>query len=168
MSIPTVSSLLDFSGKVVIVTGSGSGLGQGHCQALCRGGGTGSRAFSRQWRRGAACRQTRSCRGGSAVAIHADLTQEREVARLVEGTVEAFGRVDVLVNNAGIYPLASLLEMTGAQWDAVINADLRSAFLCTQAAATQMIKQDDGGAIVNITSIEAENPAPLHSHYRRG
>jgi NAD(P)-dependent dehydrogenase (short-subunit alcohol dehydrogenase family) len=79
--------------------------------------------------------------------------------------VKAFGRVDVLVNNAGTYPLASVLEMTEDEWDAMIDSNLRSVFLGTQATARQMVKQGGGGAIVNIASIEAENPAPSHSHY---
>ncbi|HEX6123036.1 MAG TPA: SDR family oxidoreductase, partial [Ktedonobacterales bacterium] len=103
--------------------------------------------------------------GGQAAAHQADLTAADEVAGLMRATVAAFGRVDVLVNNAGSYPLAGLLEMTLAQWEAVLNANLRSVFLCTQAAARQMIAQGSGGAIINITSIEAENPAPSHSHY---
>ena len=84
---------------------------------------------------------------------------------MIEQSVAAFGSLDVLINNAGSYPLHPLLEMTATQWDEVINANLRTAFLCTQAAARQMVQQKTGGAIVNITSIEAENPAPLHSHY---
>ncbi|MFN8446770.1 MAG: SDR family oxidoreductase, partial [Caldilineaceae bacterium] len=95
----------------------------------------------------------------------ADLSDEAAVAILVEQAVAAMGRIDMLVNNAGTYPLHSLLEMTASAWDEVINANLRSAFLCTQAVARQMLAQGSGGAIVNITSIEAENPAPLHSHY---
>jgi NAD(P)-dependent dehydrogenase (short-subunit alcohol dehydrogenase family) len=104
-------------------------------------------------------------RGGQAIAIQADVTNPGEVARLIAETVNAFGRADVLINNAGIYPLHSILDMTPAQWDEVVDANLRSAFLCTQAFAKQIITQGDGGAIVNITSIEAENPAPLHAHY---
>ncbi|HEV7128148.1 MAG TPA: SDR family oxidoreductase, partial [Ktedonobacterales bacterium] len=103
--------------------------------------------------------------GGQALSHQADLTQPDEVEGLVRATVDAFGRLDVLVNNAGIYPLHRLLEMTPEQWESVIAANLRSVFLCTQAAARQMIARGEGGALVNISSIEAENPAPNHSHY---
>jgi NAD(P)-dependent dehydrogenase (short-subunit alcohol dehydrogenase family) len=102
---------------------------------------------------------------GRAVAVAADLTHAAEAESLVARAVESFGRLDVLVNNAGTYPMAGLLEMTGQQWDEVIASNLRTTFLCTQAAARQMARQDTGGAIVNITSIEAENPALGHSHY---
>jgi NAD(P)-dependent dehydrogenase (short-subunit alcohol dehydrogenase family) len=93
-----------------------------------------------------------------------------DVERLIEETVGRFGRLDVLINNAGTYPLATVLEMTDDEWDSVVNANLRSVFLCTQAAARQMIAQgaDDTPntrAIVNVATIEAVNPAPNHSHY---
>lgn len=165
MSIPPVNSLLDFSNRVVLVTGAGSGLGQGIAARFAEAGARvivhfrGSEASARS-----VVRQI-SDAGGQAIALQADLTEAAAVATLIEQSVAAFGSLDVLINNAGSYPLHPLLEMTAIQWDEVINANLRTAFLCTQAAARQMVQQKTGGAIVNITSIEAENPAPLHSHY---
>ena len=165
MSIPPVNSLLDFSNRVVLVTGAGSGLGQGIAARFAEAGARvivhfrGSEASARS-----VVRQI-SDAGGQAIALQADLTEAAAVATLIEQSVAAFGSLDVLINNAGSYPLHPLLEMTATQWDEVINANLRTAFLCTQAAARQMVQQKTGGAIVNITSIEAENPAPLHSHY---
>ena len=103
-------------------------------------------------------------RGGNAIAVQGDLTQEKDAARLIKRAVEQFERLDMLINNAGTYPLHSVLDMTPDEWDHVVDANLRSVFLCTQAAAKVMKEQNDG-AIVNITSIESENPAPNHSHY---
>ena len=165
MTIPSAQSLLNFSGKVAIVTGSGSGLGQGIATRFAEAGASvvvhyrlseaGAQGVVRQITEG----------GGRAIAVPGDLSKAEGATELIRRTVEAFGRLDVLINNAGIYPRASVLEMTPGQWDEVLDANLRSAFLCTQAAAKQMIAQGQGGAIVNITSIEAENPAPDHSHY---
>jgi NAD(P)-dependent dehydrogenase (short-subunit alcohol dehydrogenase family) len=165
MNIPSPQNLFDFIGKVVIITGSGSGLGTG---IALRFGEAGA-AVVVNYRSSAAGAQAVvseiEAAGGKTVAVQADVTQKAEVERLIAQTVAAFGRLDVLINNAGLYPLSTLVEMTEAEWDEVVNSNLRSTFLCTQAAAKQMIAQGEGGAIVNIASIEAENPAPMHSHY---
>ena len=163
--IPSVSSLFDFSGKVAIVTGSGSGLGQGIARRFAEAGASVVVHYHRSADGAQNVVNEIRARGGNALALQADVTNPDEVARLISETVNAFARADVLINNAGIYPLAHILEMTPAQWDEVVNANLRSAFLCTQAFAKQVVAQGGGGAIVNITTIEAENPAPLHAHY---
>lgn len=165
MSISSPHTLLNFTGKVAIVTGSGSGLGAGIALRFAEAGA----AVGVNYRSNAAGAQAVVAQieaaGGRAIAIRADVTQKAEVEALIGQTVDAFGRLDVLINNAGLYPLSTLVEMTEAEWDEVINSNLRSTFLCTQAAAKQMMAQGGGGAIVNIASIEAENPAPMHSHY---
>jgi NAD(P)-dependent dehydrogenase (short-subunit alcohol dehydrogenase family) len=106
-----------------------------------------------------------SALGGEALTVQADVTQISDVERLLADTVESFGQLDVLVNNAGIYPLSSIMEMAVEEWDRVLDVNLRSTFLCTQVAAKEMIARETRGAIVNIASIEAINPAPMHSHY---
>lgn len=165
MNIPSPKTLLDFTGKVAIVTGSGSGLGSGIALRFAEAGA----AVVVNYRSSAVGAQAVVAQieaaGGRAVAVQADVTQKASVESLIQQTVDAFGRLDVLVNNAGLYPLSTLVEMSEAEWDEVVNSNLRSTFLCTQAAAKQMIAQGQGGAIVNIASIEAENPAPMHSHY---
>ena len=165
MTTLTISSLLNFTGKVALVTGSGSGLGTGIARRFAEAGAKVIVHYN-QSRAGAdAVVNDITSSGGNAIALQADVSREDDVARLISASVDAFGHIDVLINNAGIYPLDSLLDMRADQWDAVIDANLRSAFLCTQAVAKQMILQSSGGAIVNITSIEAENPAPMHAHY---
>jgi NAD(P)-dependent dehydrogenase (short-subunit alcohol dehydrogenase family) len=165
METPRVASLLDFRGKVALVTGAGGGLGHGIAARFAEAGA----AVVAHYRRSAAeanalvLEITRA--GGRAIAAAGDLTHGVDVESLVARAVESFGRLDVLVNNAGTYPMAGLLEMTAQQWDEVMASNLRATFLCTQAAARQMVRHQTGGAIVNITSIEAENPAPGHSHY---
>lgn len=165
MHIPDLDSLLDFQGRVVMVTGGSGGLGQGIAQRFAQAGAQVVVQYHANRDDALAVVGRIEAAGGQALALLADLTQEGPVSSLVEQAVARYGRVDTLINNAGIYPQAPLVDMPLAQWDAVINANLRSAFLCTQAVARQMIRQGEGGAIVNITSIEAENPAPQHSHY---
>jgi NAD(P)-dependent dehydrogenase (short-subunit alcohol dehydrogenase family) len=165
MPIPSPQQLLNFNGQVVIVTGSGSGLGTGIAIRFAEAGA----AVVVNYRASQAGAQAVVAHieqlGGQAIAAQADVTQKADVERLLAQTLAAFGQLNVLVNNAGIYPLSFLVDMSESEWDAVIDANLRSVFLCTQAAAKQMMAQGSGGAIVNIASIEGENPAPLHSHY---
>jgi NAD(P)-dependent dehydrogenase (short-subunit alcohol dehydrogenase family) len=165
VAAPPVKALLDFSGRVVVITGGGSGLGAGIARRFAEAGASvvvhyhtstsGARALVRAIEEG----------GGKAVAVGGDLTQGADAERLLDKTLEVFGRVDVLINNAGLFPESALPEMSEADWDAVLGANLRSVFLCTQAAARRMTAQGDGGAIVNIASIEAANPQTGHSHY---
>jgi NAD(P)-dependent dehydrogenase (short-subunit alcohol dehydrogenase family) len=162
---PPVNALLDFSGKVVLVTGGGSGLGPGLAARFAEAGAQVAVHYHSSAAGAEAAVAQCAAAGGKAAAMRANLAQDGEAERLVRQTAAAFGRLDVLINNAGIYPTAGLLEMTAEQWDELIDTDLRSAFACTQAAARQMIRQGDGGAMVNITSIEAERPAASHSHY---
>ncbi len=161
MDIPSVKDMLDFTGKVVLVTGAGSGVGRGIALRFAEAGATVVVHYRSSAAGAQSVVQRIVDRGRQAIAHQADVTEEAEVARLIKRTVEAFGRLDVLVNNAGIYPLASLLEMTPMQWDQMIAANLRSVFLCTQAAATQMIEQG-GGAIVTGASLTVDGGVMTH------
>jgi len=159
------SKLLDFSGKVVLVTGASGGIGAGIARRFAEAGATlvvNYRSNDAGARSVVAEIETN---GGKAIAVRADVTEKEEVERLFSEAEEAFGRIDVLVNNAGSYPIATLLEMAEEDWDSMIASNLRSVFLCTQQAAKRMIAGGSGGAIVNIASIEGSFPAKLHSHY---
>lgn len=89
--------------------------------------------------------------GGEAFAVGADVTVSRQVSDMIEKVVDRFGRLNVLVNNAGIQTWNAFLDVTEKEWDDVINTNLKGCFLCTQAAARHM-KDQGGGAIVNIGS----------------
>ncbi len=163
--IPPVGSLLDFHEKVAIITGGGTGIGRGIAGRFAEAGATVAIHYNTSKIGAESLKQDILSKNGKAEIFHADLTESEQVSKLFDSIYQSFGKIDILVNNAGAFPLASLLEMTPSQWDNVINVNLRSAFLCTQAAARQMIKSGNGGSIINITSIEAENPAPSHCHY---
>ena len=161
---PDVRALLDLTGRVALVTGAGSGFGRTIARRLAAAGARAAVHY-RGSREGAeAVASEIRANGGEARAIGGDLTRDGEAARVVDEAADTFGRLDVLVNNAGSYPLVGFLEMSALQWDEVLAANLKSALLCTQAAAVRMTA-GGGGAIVNVTSIQAFRPAPDLAHY---
>jgi len=160
------NKLLDFSGCVVLVTGASAGIGAGVAKRFAEAGADVIVNYRANEAGAKAVVKTIEGMGKQAVVIQADVTNTADVGRLFDETIQRFGKLNILINNAGIYPLHSVMDMTVSDWDAVINANLRSAFLCTQAAANLMKNQGDHiRNIINIASIEAQNPAPMHSHY---
>ena len=104
-------------------------------------------------------------RGVQSVVLMGDVSQAGDVRRLIDGAVEAFGRLDVLVNNAGVESIVPLLDLTEAEWERVTRINLKGEWLCAQAAARQMVAQGHGGAIVNIGSVQAGLALPGRTHY---
>src|SRR5438552_15280532 len=149
METPRVRSLLDLSGKVALVTGAGRGLGRAVAARFAEAGAGVAVHYRRSAAEAAEVVAEITRAGGRAIALDADLTREDEVGRLVARATEALGGLDVLVNNAGSYPVTPLLEMKPSEWEEVLSANLRTTFLCTHAAARRMLRRRPGGAIVN-------------------
>lgn len=147
------------------MTGAGRGIGAGIARRFAQAGATtlihyhtsqaGAEKLAGEIRSG----------GGTAWPFPGDLASQDQVESLFQQIWQQFGRLDGLVNNAGSYPVTPLVEMTAQDWDGVISANLRSVFLCTQAAARLFIAQGRGGSIINISSVEDTFPAWGHSHY---
>ncbi|MET8165137.1 SDR family oxidoreductase [Streptomyces sp. NPDC005329] len=154
------------AGRVALITGAGGGIGrgialrfaqEGAAVALhCRTGTEAAHALAE-----AIADET----GARAVVLAgADLTVEDECRRVVAQAAEwGGGRLDALVNNAGVQPVQDLPGMSAADWRAVVDTNLTSVFACTQAAAEVM--RESGGTITHIASVEAGMPAPGHAHY---
>lgn len=138
--------------KVCVVTGSSRGIGRAVAEAFASAGCKVviNYASSSQAAEDAVAKVKDL--GGDAVAIKGDMSIPDDVAALFKGAIDAFGRVDVLVNNAGITRDNLLLRMKQSQWQEVIDLNLTGVFMCTQAAAKMMLKQKSG-RIVNITSV---------------
>jgi NAD(P)-dependent dehydrogenase (short-subunit alcohol dehydrogenase family) len=138
-------------GGVALVTGSDRGIGKGIAIALARAR---YRVAINYLDEPTLANETVSeltATGGEAIAIQANVSVSADVQRMVQTVVEHFGRLDLLVNNAGTQVWAPLLDLSEADWDRVIDTNLKGCFLCTQAAARQM-RQQGGGGIINIGS----------------
>lgn len=141
----------DFSDRVAIVTGAAQGIGAACAQRLAAGG-----AAVALWdvdaERGTALAESLVVQGRRAAFFRCDVARKTEVDAALAATLTAFGRVDLLVNNAGIFRAAEFLDITEADWDAVIGVNLKGAFLVGQAVARAMAGHG-GGAIVNMSSV---------------
>ena len=100
-----------------------------------------------------------------AIGVAADVSRIAELQALIDATVAKFGRVDIMVNNAGVETRTSVLDTTEDQYDKVLAINLKSAFFGTQIAAKQMIAQGGGGRIINITSVHEDWPMPGNTAY---
>lgn len=146
---------MKFSNKVVIITGSGRGIGR---QMALRFAAEGARVvvadLSEPHARDVAAEIVQA--GGVAEAVRVDVADPKSAAAMVESARAKFGRVDVLVNNAGIGSNCSVLEMSLEEWERNLRVNLTGTFLCAQAAARVMVAQEGGGRIVNIASISGQ------------
>lgn len=141
--------------RVVLVTGAAGGLGQGMVQEFSRQG----------WRVVAACHHLSAAPAGDSVEhVEMDVTDAGQIAAVVNHALSRWGRLDVLVNNAGVTADQLLAQMSEADWDRVLDCNLKGAFLCAQAVLRSMFKQRDGH-IINISSFSGRAGARGQGNY---
>jgi NAD(P)-dependent dehydrogenase (short-subunit alcohol dehydrogenase family) len=157
---PEIAALLDLRERVVLVTGSSAGIGAGIAQRLHAAGARVAVHYA-----GARVRaeMLASEMGERACVVQGDV--ERDAERLCDDVVTAFGRIDAVVNNAGIQPVAPLVDLTADDVREMLRVNVAGVIALTHAAARRMIARGAGGAIVNVASIEGLQPAAGHSHY---
>jgi glucose 1-dehydrogenase len=147
---------LRVDGKVALITGSDSGIGRGIAERLAESGADVVVNF-RTDEAGANETAARvEAAGRRAIVVGADVGMPEEVDRLFGAIDEAFGRIDIMVNNAGIGKGGPVHELPFADWERVIRTNLHGSFLCSQGAARRMLVRGEGGRIINITSVHAE------------
>ncbi|MCM3587152.1 3-oxoacyl-[acyl-carrier-protein] reductase [Mesobacillus maritimus] len=143
---------MKLEGKVALVTGASRGIGREIALELAREGANVAINYAGSEAKAAEVAAEIKEMGREAIAIQADVSSSESVESMVKQTIEAFGRLDILVNNAGITKDNLLMRMKEADWDDVINTNLKGVFLCTKAVTRQMMKQRSG-RIINISSI---------------
>jgi glucose 1-dehydrogenase len=153
------------TGKVAIVTGGNSGIGKAIVLALAEAGANIVIDYVANEQATEDLEKQVAALGDQSIGVEADVSKVEDLERLVKAAVDAFGRLDIMVNNAGIETRTSILDTTEAQYEKVMAVNLKSAFFGTQLAAKQMIAQGGGGRIINITSVHEDWPMPGNAAY---
>lgn len=150
--------------KAAIVTGASRGIGKGIAISLAReGANVVVVALKSREKLNDVAREIQTL-GCKSLPILADVSDREEVNRMVEETLEKFGKIDILVNNAGIIKISHVVEMIEEEWDEILNVNLKSVFLCSKAVVPHMIKQKSG-KIINISSTGGKSGFPGIAHY---
>jgi NAD(P)-dependent dehydrogenase (short-subunit alcohol dehydrogenase family) len=155
---------LPLQGRVALVTGAGRRIGRSIALALAREGANVVVNYARSEADAQATAAEIAGLGRRSLAARADVTKREEVARMFDHTLREMGHLDILVNNAGAFFSARFEELTDEQWDGILDTNLKSQFLCSQAAAPLMKKQGRG-RIVNISSLGGLLAWPGYTHY---
>ena len=156
---------MSLHGKVAVVTGGNTGIGKAVVLALAAEGANVVIDYVVNPDATEELEKQLTALGEQAVGIEADVSKVEDLQRLIDETVKAFGRIDVMVNNAGIETRTSVLDTTEEQYDRVLDINLKSAFFGTQIAARQMIAQGGGGRIINMSSVHEDWPMPGNTAY---
>ena len=152
-------------GKTLIVTGGNSGIGEAIVLAAAAEGANVVIDYVANPDETTSLIDKITSAGGHAVGVDADVSKPSDIHKMIEAAVSSFGRLDVIINNAGVETRTSILDTDEKQYDHVMNINLKSAFFGTQFAAKQFIKQGGGGLIINISSVHEEWPMPGNIAY---
>ncbi|UFJ41227.1 glucose 1-dehydrogenase [Brevibacillus humidisoli] len=154
---------MEYRNKVVVVTGAGRGIGRAIALAY---GGRGAQIViaDRDEEESQLTKQAVEDAGGSGWVARTDVSQPEQIVSLMQNVVERYGKIDILINNAGVSEWKDPYELSVADWDRILNTNLRSVFFCSREAARWM-KQRGGGAIVNIASTRALMSEPHSEAY---
>jgi glucose 1-dehydrogenase len=156
---------MSLKGKVAIVTGGNSGIGKAIVLGLARAGANIVIDYVVHPEATEALEQEVASLGDRSIGVDADVSRVEDLQKLVDAAVAKFGRLDIMVNNAGVETRTSVLDTTEAQYDKVLSVNLKSAFFGTQIAARQMLRQGGGGRIINVTSVHEDWPMPGNTAY---
>jgi glucose 1-dehydrogenase len=156
---------MQLKNKVAIVTGGNTGIGKAIVLELAKQGANVVIDYISNPVATEELEKQVAALGDRAIGVQADVSKVADLERLVASAVQSFGRLDIMVNNAGMETRTSVLDTTEQQYEKVLAVNLKSAFFGTQFAALQMIKQNSGGRIINVTSVHEDWPMPGNTAY---
>jgi len=151
-------------GQVALVTGAAKRIGRSIALRLSADGAAIAANYATSKTEADALASEIELGGGRAFSIRADVSKRTEVAKMVAAVEKEFGRIDILVNNAGVFFPVKFEDLTDEQWDRIMDANLKSQFLCAQAVAPLM-KRQGRGRIINLSSLGGLLPWPSFTHY---
>jgi glucose 1-dehydrogenase len=151
--------------KVAIVTGSATGIGEAIAIRFAREGAAVVVDYVGKPDAPSGVEKAITSFGGKTISVEADVSDPKQVETLIEATVKAFGRLDIVVNNAGIEKKAAFVDYPLDELHKILAVNLVGPFLVSQAAARQMIKQGQGGRLINISSVHEDLPMPTNAAY---
>lgn len=161
----TMGNPMRLSGKVAVVTGAGSGIGRATALKFAQEGADVAILYAFDEPEAQTTAELVRAAGRRALVLYADVRRRELVDNAFESIVCQFGRLDALVNSAGVHRWAPFLDITEEDWDAVIDTNLKGSFHCAQAAARAMVALGTGGKIILISSTQAERPLKGTAHY---
>src|SRR5258705_3911294 len=157
--------MMQCAGKIVLVTGAQQGIGRAMAvEFAAAGADIAVNWLDDQDAAEHVANQVRGC-GRRALLVKADMAQIEQVRSMVSAAQDAFGPIDVLVNNAGVFPRVPFLEMTESDWDYVLDVNLKGSCFCAQSVAKAMVSAGPPGVIINLTSGAAFRSSPRRVHY---
>ena len=157
--------MMSLEGKVAVITGAGTGIGQGIALAMAKEGAAIVVDYVGKAEIAQETIDQVTKLGGKVIGVDADISNPEDVAMLIQKTVEAFGELNIFVNNAGIEKKFAFIDYPLEEWQKIMAVNLTGPFLCSQAAAKQMIAQGKGGRIINISSIHEDLPLLTNAPY---
>ena len=159
-----ILDLFRLDGKVALVTGAGRGIGAGCARAFAEAGASVVIGARTQAQIDAVAAEIRAA-GGNALALPADVMREEQLAALVDAAIDTYGRLDIVVNNAGGFPPGPALKTSTAEFVNAFRFNVGTAFALSRIAAQRMVTTAGGGAIINISSVAGNFPAPGFAAY---
>ena len=156
--------MIDLRGKAAVVTGGSRGIGRAACLLLAQSGADVALGYRSNSKAAAGVAEEIRKMGRKALAIQGDLSRRGDAEALMSAAMKALGRIDILVNNHGIWKDGPIGSMTEEDWDETLDVNLKGVFLCTRAALPAMRRQGSG-RIINIASTAGQRGEAQHSHY---